>query len=301
MRALVLALSLALAPPALGAPGAGPALLGSGEVTISGCSSSLFFAGAQVGIAIGPAEIYGADVSAASAPGLAGDTVVLTAASGEPFLQAVQALTDGTIGHVHYRVQFGGGPEGCQTWLSEPFFFTFSGLACPNGVDFAGAMIERIELRIDQVFFGPNGGLPTTLRVEGELLVYGEDPAPCVPPRFQRDLVPAAQALPAALSQTTADGPVLWRLWVERSDLAHARRSGPPADVLLVSTQSTELLLAAGTLACDPSPEALLLARPLAPGESVWLAGPSSIVVQVASWSEEGLRLSPSLRSEAPR
>ena len=129
---------------------------------------------------------------------LAGKTIVLTEEDGVAFLQSAQLLTDGNSDRVHRFVDFLG-RGGCSASANENVVFDFF-FACPDGIDFAGTTIDRIEVHLAKARFGeiPDPSLTYSLEIEATLSVYGDDPAPCVPPLFYADARGRQSLVPGA-------------------------------------------------------------------------------------------------------
>jgi hypothetical protein len=173
-----LGLALVFLAPLAGAQGA--ELLGSGDVVILTGAGS-FSPEARVSILFTSTGAFGAPgpgfrfTIRRSNPNIAGFTEVLDASDGPVFFDAVRLLTNGRLGFVNEQVVFPGA-GGSLGATGENAYFEYSGLACWNGIDFAGAQIERIELRVSSSSFetGP-GGAASSLRLQGVLSVFGID------------------------------------------------------------------------------------------------------------------------------
>ena len=173
-----LGLALVLLAPAAAAQQA--QLLGSGEV-VDFSAASAFAAEARVSVLFTNVPAFGArgpgfrfTVLRSNPGAVIGRTEVLDASDGPMFFAAMEFLTNGRPGSVTSQVVMPGA-GGFASGTSEADFFDFSGLACPNGIDFAGAQIQRIELRVDGVFFGAGPLGQSTLIWRGTLSVFGFD------------------------------------------------------------------------------------------------------------------------------
>ena len=255
----------------------GVKLLGEGEV-FSSCSTSNLVTGAVLDVGFknmtGQPVMFSASITDDNDDQFLGQTVVLDAKDGVRFIQAVELLTNGAPDRVSRKTTFFGG-GGCQTYnLMESQTFDITGLACFNGIDFEGAIIRSIELRFDTVCFGNNkiGGFNSTLSYEATLSIYGEDPAPCVPPKFQKLVLPELSPEEDGLRVTVHEqGPVRrLRLAVDHEDPSLFVR-----DVLWISQRSASNSTPFGTLVADLDPAALLLVPvSVVPGASVEVSLP---------------------------
>ena len=176
-------------------------LLGSGEVLEYG-GAGAFSAEARVLVLFTNVPVFGArgpgfrfTVLRSNPGAVVGRTEVLDASDGPEFFAAVEFLTNGQPGYVTSQALLIGG-GGLAQGRAEADFFTFSGLACPNGIDFAGAQIERIELRVDNVFFGVGPLGQSTLRWRGTLSVFGFDTTCAAAGRGARGPSQASVAFP---------------------------------------------------------------------------------------------------------
>ena len=254
---LPLDLLLALSPLAVPSPLGGD-LLGQGEFQGSTCSTASASSSADFVIRLAPEPtILALTIDENNAPQLIGRTFRIGPDAGAVFVQAVELLTNGVPTRITFSTDFSPGGGCSTTYLGEEFLFDFSGLACPNGVDFGGSSIERIEIFLEDVCFGSKPGhLQSALRVDLVVSVYGHDPAPCLPPRFyvRQQPVQASSSLRGELTGRS-DRDLRWRLWVDHGTPV----SGGVGDLLLVSCRPLELPLPAGQLLCDPSVDALIL------------------------------------------
>jgi hypothetical protein len=171
-RVLISLFLLPLAPAAHGLP------LGSGAVSrtyvtigvIDSLEINVSFGGIAVGR--GPTLFEGLQVGLPDV----GSTFTATSASDPDFDAAATVLTNGVNDEVFFRVSPGSAPH-----PTEALFF-FGDATGANGIDFAGSIIDSVDLRIDLLTFD-NDGISTLVRLDYSILVNGvviPEPRPTV-------------------------------------------------------------------------------------------------------------------------
>ena len=157
------------------------------------------------------------------------------------FRTASRAWTNGLDDLVFYRQGFDGGGSGGQGSL-ERFFFTFEDYVCRAGVrDFRGAVIDRLEVRIDSLEIEPASFSRAT--VLGSLRLFGT----CTP--SQEVSRPGTPPNPDVLLPGQTRGPAIGMTWDPRVDHS-SFFPGATHDLLFFSLEPTNVPTLQGTLLC---------------------------------------------------